>query len=411
MEPTYEISSAAGMLSLIPLLLLIAGLAAAAWFFARKRKPAADLPAPAEKKTGSREQRILILIAAAVLAGLYILGCVLFGYKGFARPQSFLNILRSNAALSCIVCGTTCVMITGGIDFSVGGLVALDCMILAAGMEKAGLSPTVLVPLVLAVGVIFGLIQGYLIGYLGLHPGIVTLMGMYFARGLTSLISMEPVGITTDTWFRALARFKISLPIGGSVNSRGVTVYPYLDVGVLIALAVLILTFLLLRFTRLGRNLYAVGGKKQGALPADVNEKRTKLLAYTLSSLLCSIGGILYCLYTLSATTAIGQGMEIRAVSSAVMGGVLLSGGAGNVPGALIGVLINGTVTNLVNYHPDLGRLGGTLPNLASVALTMVFIVIQAAVTKQPREKQPADAPAEAAAPSPLPEGKDESIQ
>ena len=393
MEMNSEVSAAAGMLSLLPLLLLIAAVAVAVGFAVRRRKRVGVAAETMGRKVSParRPQTILILLAFALLVGLYILGVALYGYKGFTKLQTILDVFRTNAALICLACGMTCVMITGGVDLSVGALVALDCMILVAGMEKLGLSPTLLVPLVLGLGVVFGLIQGYLIGYLKIQPFLVTLAGMYICRGMTAVVSTEPVSITSDTWFKELARLKIRLPFGQAMASgKREVLAPYVSAGMLISLGVLLLTFLLLRFTRLGRNLYAVGGKKQGALPDDKTEKRTKLLAYTLCGLLTSIGGVLYCLNTMYGTTTQALGLEMKAISSAIIGGVVMTGGAGSVFGAFIGVLVNGVVTTLVSYNPDLSRLGGTLPNIAAAALMLLFLIIQRAVLKgQMGEDQP----------------------
>ena len=242
----------------------------------------------------------------------------------------------------------------------------------------------------LLIGVVFGLIQGYLIGYLKIQPFLVTLAGMYICRGMTAVVSTEPVSITSDTWFKELARLKIRLPFGQAMASgKREVLAPYVSAGMLISLGVLLLTFLLLRFTRLGRNLYEIG-KRQGALPGDKNEKRAKLLAYTLCGLLTSIGGVLYCLNTMYGTTTQALGLEMKAISSAIIGGVVMTGGAGSVLGAFLGVLVNGMILSLVSYNPDLSRLGGTIPNIAAAALMLLFLIIQRAVLKgQMGEDQP----------------------
>ncbi len=398
MEMNSEVSAAAGMLSLLPLLLLLVGAAFAVGIAVKRRKRAGGTAATVGKAgiAPRRPQTLLILIALALLAGLYILGVALYGYKGFTKLQTILQVFNSNAPLICIVCGMTCVMLTGGVDLSVGSLVAMDCMILAAGMEKSGLSPTLLVPLVLLIGVFFGLIQGYLIGYLKIQPFLVTLAGMYICRGMTSVISREQIILVSENWFKELARFKISLPFGQAMASgkRG-TMAPYLSISIFIALGVLLLTFLLLRFTRLGRNLYAVGGKKQDALPDDKNEQRTKLLAYALCGLLTSMGGVLYCLNTMCGTATLAQGMELKAISSAVIGGVVMTGGAGSVLGAFLGVLVNGLVTTLVSFNADLSRLGGTIPNIAAATLTVLFLIVQRAVLNRQTGEDQAEPPQE----------------
>ena len=342
------------------------------------------------KKKSVNNHTILLLITVALFIVLYALGCLMYGDKGFTKLQTFLDILRTNAALICIACGMTCVMLTGGIDISVGSLVAMDCMILAVGMEKSHLSPTLLIPFVLVIGVVFGMVQGYLIGFLEIQPFIVTMAGMFFARGMTAMICTEQVNITAQNWFKELAGLKVYMPfeLGAVVNKRGVKMVPYLDVPVLIALIVVIVVFLMLRYTRTGRSMYAVGGSQQSAALMGLNVKRTKMITYVLSSFLCSIGGICYCMNTMCGTTTQALGLEMKAISSAVIGGTLLTGGVGNVFGSFVGVLINGTISSIVSFNADLTRLGGTVPNVVSAVLLFFFIMLQAIFAKLRERKQ-----------------------
>ena len=141
-----------------------------------------------------------------------------------------------------------------------------------------------------------------------------------------------------------------------------------------IALVVLVLVFLMLRYTKFGRSLYAVGGNEQSAAMMGLDVKRTKLKAYVLCSLLCSIGGICYCMNTMMASTTQATGMEMDAISSAVIGGTLLTGGVGNVIGTLFGVLINGTISTIVLTN---GKLASSWPNILTAVLLCFFIVLQ----------------------------------
>ena len=150
--------------------------------------------------------------------------------------------------------------------------------------------------------------------------------------------------------------------------------HPYVRVGVIIALIVLILIFLMLRYTKFGRSLYAVGGNEQSAIMMGLNVKWIKMKAYMLSSILCSIGGICYCLNTMSGSVQQALGLEMDAISSAVIGGTLLTGGVGNVIGSLFGVLINGTISSIVKTN---GKLASSWPNILTAALLFLFIVVQ----------------------------------
>ena len=171
-------------------------------------------------------------------------------------------------------------MLTGGIDISVGSLVALDCMLLAYGMSEWNMSAPVMVLLVLVIGVVFGLVQGFCVGYLEIQPFIVTMAGMFFARGMTAVISTNQLSITAEInqTFYDLANFRIYLPFGGTVNRAGKMIMPYIGIGVVVALLVLVVIFLVLRYTKFGRSLYAVGGNEQSAamMGLDVKEDQAQ---------------------------------------------------------------------------------------------------------------------------------------
>ena len=319
---------------------------------------------------------LLLLITIVLFFVLYAGGCVIYGSKGFTNLQTFLNILISNAGLICVACGMTCVMLTGGIDISVGSLVALDCMLLAYGMGEWHMSAPVMCLIVLVVGLVFGMVQGFCVGYLEIQPFIVSMAGMFFARGMTAVISTNQLSITQETnaTFYSWANWRLNLPFGGVPNRKGVLIMPYLRVGVLIALVVLVVIFLVLRYTKFGRSLYAVGGSEQSAAMMGLNVKQTKMKAYILSSFLCSIGGICYCLNTQAASVSQATGLEMSAIASSVIGGTLLTGGVGNVIGSFFGVLINGTISSIVQFN---GKLASSWPNILTAALLCFFIVLQ----------------------------------
>jgi len=327
------------------------------------------------KKTRLNGNTILLLITIALFAVLYAGGCIAYGSRGFTHLQTFLNILITNAGLICVTCGLTIVMLTAGIDISVGALIAMDCMILAVGM-RSGMNAVVMVGVVMLIGVAFGAFQGFLVGYLEIQPFIVTMAGMFFCRGMTAVICTEQVSVTSETspLFYAWANAKINIPFGGYINNKGKYLTPYIRPSVVIALAVLIFTFVMLRHTRLGRSFYAIGGSEASAAMMGLNVKRVKMRAYMLSSILCSIGAICYCLNTMAGSVSQALGLEMDAISSAVIGGTLLTGGVGNVIGSFFGVLINGTISSIVKTN---GKLASSWPNILTAALLFVFIVIQ----------------------------------
>ncbi len=318
---------------------------------------------------------ILLLITIVLFAVLYAGGCIAYGSKGFTHLQTFLNILITNAGLICVTCGLTVVMLTAGIDISVGALIAMDCMILAVGM-RAGMNAVVMVLIVLVIGVLFGMFQGFLVGYLEIQPFIVTMAGMFFCRGMTAVICTEQVSITQQSseLFYKWANTKINIPFGGYINSKGKYLVPYVRPGVIVAILLLIFTFFMLRHTKLGRAFYAIGGNAQSAAMMGLNVKKVKMSAYMLSSIFCSIGAICYCLNTMAGSVSQALGLEMDAISSAVIGGTLLTGGVGNVIGSFFGVLINGTISSIVKTN---GKLASSWPNILTAALLFVFIVIQ----------------------------------
>lgn len=317
---------------------------------------------------------LLLIITIALFFVMYLAGCVVYSAKGFTHLQTFLNILINNAGLLCVTCGMTCVMLTGGIDISVGSLIALDCMFLAVGMERWGMSAPLLCVLVLVIGIVFGIVQGFCVGYLQIQPFIVTMAGMFFGRGMTAIISTDQVSISSNEWFVNLANTRIFLPFGAYTNNKGVLQVPYIRITVVVALIVLVAIFLMLRYTKFGRSLYAVGGNEQSAVMMGLNVPMTKLKAYVLSSFLCSIGGICFCLNTMSGNVQQATGLEMDAIASSVIGGTLLTGGVGNVIGSFFGVLINGTISTLVKTN---GKFLSSWSNIAVAALLCFFIVLQ----------------------------------
>lgn len=326
-----------------------------------------------KKKLKLDGNTFLLFITIALFLVMYVAGMIIFKDKGFTKLQVFLNLFISNAGLIVIAAGMTIIMITGGIDISVGSVVALVCMMLAWMMEKKGIGAVPAVIIVLLVGLVFGLVQGFLVAYLKLQPFIVTLAGMFFARGMTAIISQEMLSIKNEV-FLSWANAKIYLPFGGAVNKKGVMMYPYVYPSVVIALIILIIIFVMLKYTKFGRSIYAVGGNEQSALLMGLNVRRVKLKAYILNGFLCSIGGFLFCLNTSAGFVEQAKGFEMEAIASAVIGGTLLTGGVGNVIGSLFGVLIKGTIETFITFQ---GTLSSWWTKITIAALLAFFIILQ----------------------------------
>ena len=177
----------------------------------------------------------LLYMTVVLFIVMYVIGIVMFHDKGFQKPQVFLNLFISNAGLIVIATSMTMVIISGGIDISVGSFVALTCMMLAYMMEKGKMSAISSIIIVMVMGLAFGLVQGVLIAYLNIQPFIVTLAGMFFARGMTAIISQEMISIKNEA-FLSWANNKITIPIFGIVNKKGVTIYPYIYPTVIVAM-------------------------------------------------------------------------------------------------------------------------------------------------------------------------------
>ena len=324
---------------------------------------------------------VMLMITIVLFFLLYGAGCAMYADKEFGRLQNFLNVMINNAGLIIVACGVTCVMLTGGIDISVGSVVAMTCMFMSVGLAEWGMSSGVLIALVLLIGVVFGAVQGYCIAYLEIQPFIVTMAGLFFARGMTAVISTQQVSVPFESWFGQLSQIKCEIPfgIGAYMNKKGVLVTPYVRITVVIALIVALVTFLMLRYTKFGRSLYAVGGNQQSAALMGLNVKKTRMLSHVLCSFYATLGGLCFCLNTMCGTPTQATGLEMDAISSAVIGGTLLTGGVGNVVGTLFGVLINGTISSLVKFN---GKLVASWANIITAVLLCFFILLQAIFAK-----------------------------
>ena len=326
----------------------------------------------------------LLYMTIVLFIIMYSIGIIMFGNKGFQKPQVFLNLFISNAGLIVIATGMTMVIIAVGIDISVGSFVALTCMVLAWMMEKGNMNAVSSIIVVMLMGLVFGLVQGILIAYLNIQPFIVTLAGMFFARGMTAIISQEMISIKNET-FLAWANNKITIPLFGIVNKKGVTVYPYIYPTVIAALIILVLMFILLKYTKFGRSVYAVGGNEQSALLLGLNVKSIKLKVYILNGLLCSIGGFLFCLNTCAGFVEQAKGFEMEAIAGSVIGGTLLTGGVGNVFGSLFGVLIKGTIEAFVSFQ---GTLSSWWTKIIIATILAFFIVLQSILAMSKKEQK-----------------------
>lgn len=330
-------------------------------------------------KTGLRDKfsnmtdtNLLLLITIVVFFAMYI-GAIVFQGKGFLKPQTFFNILNANAALIIVSCGMSIVMITGGIDISVGGVVALVSMCCAVYLDFHNGNVFVAMLIALAIGLAFGIVQGFLVAYLDIQPFIVTLAGMFFARGMTTIVNTNPFNVENKA-FVALKETRIIIPGMGSLNKLGKYVNAYIELGVVVALLTVILFFCVLRWSNLGRSFYAVGGNPQSALMLGINVKRTKFLSHVICGFLAGVGGFVYFMHVGSGSASHASGMEMNAIASSIIGGTMLTGGVGNIIGTFFGVLSLSTIQNIVS---SAGLQEAWWTGITIAAMLCVFLVIQ----------------------------------
>ena len=304
-------------------------------------------------------------ITVLLFAVLYAVGMMI--YRGFLKPQVFCNLFIDNAALIVATVGISFVLLIGGIDISIGSVVALTCMTSAQLLANTNLGPVIVTLTVLAIGVVFGLVQGWLIAEFDMQPFIVTLGGQFFARGLTAIISRETIDIT-DSVYTAVASARIYL----APNA-------FISVGAVIALVTLVIGTLVLKYTRFGRNIYALGGNESSAQLMGLPTKSTKISVYMVSGFCSALAGVVYSLIMLSGYPLHAVGMEMDAIASSVIGGTLMSGGVAFLPGTLFGVLIEGIIQTFITFQ---GTLSAWWTRIIIALLLCVFIVVQAVIDR-----------------------------
>lgn len=286
-----------------------------------------------------------------------------FAFPHFGTADNLRSLVLQGSFLAVIALGMTFVIISGGIDLSVGSNYALGGVLAAWGAQY-GLVVAILLPL--AVCSLIGFINGLLIARTGMAPFIVTLASLLFARGL--LLALTSEGSTTYKVDPGSAFLWLGQ---GTIFGIGVPVY--------LTLVLFALGGLLLRRTRFGQSVFAIGGAEQSALLMGLPVARTKISLYTLSGALAGFAGVLTAAYLQSGVTVIGVGTELDAISVVVIGGTLLTGGAGTIIGTLVGVLLRTLIQNVIN---QIGTLDSNYQTVVSGAFLLVVVVIQRALAR-----------------------------
>jgi len=296
--------------------------------------------------------------AVLILILMFVAGQSYFGR--FLTPRLLSSLLVDNAYLVVLAAGMTFVILTGGIDLSVGAVMAFTGM-LAAKLLSTGVPTGVVIPLMIASGAVFGLIIGVLVNYFDVQPFIASLAGMFLARGLCFVVSLEAIQVK-DTTVLGLQSIKLGDFVTWYITPTGI-----------IALLVIVVAAWVLGYTRFGRTVYAIGGNEQSARLMGLPVARTKVLVYVISGVCAGIAGLLFTAYTAAGYSLNGIGTELDTIASVVIGGTLLAGGSGYVIGSLVGVLVYGVIKVSITF---LGA-DSSWTRITIGILLLVFVVVQ----------------------------------
>jgi len=315
------------------------------------------------------------VLSTAVLAlAAYGIGAYLF--VGMRNPQVFFNLFRNSAHLLISGIGMTFVILTGGIDLSVSGVVALTTVSTAV-LLREGWNPWLVILLMLMMGMSLGAIMGSFIVKLKVQPFIATLAGMWFARGMCFFISDNAVQID-NRLFHILGKTKILIPgLTEFAESQG-NPAPFISIFVVVAFSLLMVAIYIAQYTRFGRTVYAIGGNEgrneQSARLMGLPVDRTKLLVYTFNGFCSALAGLGFALFVESGHGLYAPGFELDVIASVVMGGTMLTGGAGYVVGTLFGALVFSVTQVLIQF---IGSLSSWWTRIVIGVLTLIFIGVQ----------------------------------
>lgn len=319
---------------------------------------------PAARSFTPQQRFIPMLATLSLLVTMFTIGSL--RYENFGDPQVVLGILVDNGFLLVVAVGMTFVILTGGIDLSVGSVVALSTVLSAELVQTRHWNPLLVIAIVLLLGVLLGAAMGAMIHYFDVQPFIATLAGMFLARGLCYVISVDSVSIDND-FYRDMAQTQISLPGGYWVSPS-----------VVVALLVVAVAAYVLHLTRFGRSVYAVGGNQQSAMLMGLPVGRVRVSVYAISGFCSALGGVLYTFYTMSGYSLNGVGLELDAIAAVVIGGTILTGGSGYVFGTVLGVFVLGLIQTLITFD---GTLSSWWTKIFIGTVLFVFILLQRLIT------------------------------
>ncbi|MEI6808396.1 MAG: galactofuranose ABC transporter, permease protein YjfF [bacterium] len=305
---------------------------------------------------------------ATVIVCLLLYLAAGLAFRGFFSPLVLINILSDNAFLGITAVGLTFVILSGGIDLSVGAVIGCTSILIASMTQLLHLDPLATMAIVLALGTLFGLGMGCLIHFFDLPPFLVTLAGLFLCRGLGLVISTESIAISSPLYVKLSG---LGLPLGHCLT---------LPLPAIIFMIVLAAGIFVSRLTPFGRHVYALGGHEPSARLMGLPIGRTKIGVYALSGFCSALAGVVYTIYTQSGNAIAATALELDAIAAVVVGGTLLSGGVGNVAGTLVGVLIFGIIQTAITFQ---GSLSSWWTKIAVGVLLLVFILLQRLIQRK----------------------------
>lgn len=310
----------------------------------------------------SRPSRQHLPLIATITVFIALYAAASLRYEGFLAPGVLVNLFGDNSFLGITAVGATFVILSGGIDLSVGAIIALTSIVVAVLVEKLKVHPVVAVAVVLALGTTLGTGMGLLVHFFRMPPFLVTLAGMFLARGLAYVVSMESISISHPLYIHLSS---VRVPLGGEVT---------VPLTAIAFLVVLLIALYIAHQRPFGRTVYAIGGNEEAAVLMGLPVARTKVLVYAQSGFCSALAGLVYTIYTSSGNANAVMGHELDTIAAVVMGGTLLSGGVGYMFGTLIGVLIFGLIQTIISFE---GTLSSWWTSIAIGLLLLGFILLQ----------------------------------
>lgn len=323
----------------------------------------------APKKASFFRKNLTTIAPLIVFILFFVTGGVLF--RNFFTLRVLLNLLTNNAFLGLAAIGMTVVIISGGIDLSVGAVISTCAMIIAV-LDRAGMGPWIAIPIAMLFSMGLGFLMGGMIQYFEAPPFIVTLAGMFLARGLGYVLSLSSIPINGEFYHKMSW---IGIKFAGGAK---------LTIPAIMFLVMVAVSWYMLKFTKFGRTVYSLGGNEQSAFLMGMPVAKSKVAIYTFSGFCSGIGGLAYVFYTLSGYGLAAIGLELQAIASVVIGGTLLTGGVGSILGTLIGVGIRGTIQTFITFQ---GKLNVYWTPIFVGTLLFVFILLQKAFVSGTKKK------------------------